>query len=258
MRAEKSFSMSLKIQIISDLHFEFGYGDIDFSIADVLILAGDVHVGSNGLDWIMDTVKSIPVIYVLGNHEYYKQSYPKLLYKLRDKAKGSNVHLLENESVVLDGIRFHGATLWTNFELFGDPQVAGYHSQQSMNDYKYIRRDPMYSKLRSIDVYNIHKVSCDWLKKSLVESNEKRNVVVTHHAPSKKSLPSHRQNDLLSAAYASNLEDMILETKPDLWIHGHIHTCMDYHVGKTRIICNPHGYLTEPYNGHNKKLIIEV
>ncbi len=250
--------MALKIQIISDLHLEFGYSELDFGQADLLILAGDVHTGVWGLDWILDSIKDVPVIYVLGNHEYYRQAHPKLLYKLQEKAKGTNVHLLENASLVIDGIRFHGTTLWTNFELFGDPRVAGYHCQQHMNDYKLIRRYPSYSKMRSVDIYNLHKNSCHWLKESLLSSKEKKNVVITHHAPSKKSLPLHRINDLLSSAYASDLEDLILETMPQLWVHGHIHSCSDYVVGSTRIICNPHGYIGEPYNGHQKRLIVEV
>jgi Icc-related predicted phosphoesterase len=63
---------------------------------------------------------------------------------------------------------------------------------------------------------------------------------------------------MIAAAYASDLEDFIIETKPDLWIHGHVHEPFDYVIGKTRIICNPHGYVQDPYNGFNSKLVIEV
>ena len=64
--------------------------------------------------------------------------------------------------------------------------------------------------------------------------------------------------DALSAAYASNLEDVILEHQPLYWIHGHIHTLTRYTIGNTEIICNPHGYLNEKYNGYEKDLIIEI
>jgi predicted MPP superfamily phosphohydrolase len=115
----------MKIQIVSDLHQEFGYTDLRFGQADLVILAGDTHVGTKGIEWVESVVKGVPVIYILGNHEYYKGSYPRTLRKIRAAAEGTNVHVLENKSVEIDGITFHGATLWTNFALFGDPKIYG-------------------------------------------------------------------------------------------------------------------------------------
>jgi Icc-related predicted phosphoesterase len=97
-----------------------------------------------------------------------------------------------------------------------------------------------------------------WLRESLRTSNAKTNIVITHHAPSALSIPGHLKHDMVSAAYASKLEDLIEETGPDIWVHGHIHQPFDYFVGRTRIICNPRGYLHQPYNGYNKKLVLEV
>jgi predicted MPP superfamily phosphohydrolase len=178
----------MKIQIISDVHLELGERVFDFSKPDLLILAGDIHIGQKGLLGILEKVKNIPVIYVLGNHEYYKNTYPKLLHKIKQSAKGTNVHVLENESISIDGITFHGSSLWTDFELLGDPRVSGYECEQKMNDYKMIRRDPSYSRLRSIDMHVMHNESLRWLEKSLSESTSKTNVVVTHHAPSIQSI----------------------------------------------------------------------
>jgi len=111
-----------------------------------------------------------------------------------------------------------------------------------MNDYKMIRRDPSYSRLCSIDMHVMHNESLRWLEKSLSESTSKTNVVVTHHAPSIKSIPEKHRNDLVSAGYASNLESFIYKTKPDLRIHGHVNEAFDYCIGQTRVICNPKGY----------------
>ena len=160
--------------------------------------------------------------------------------------------------VEFEGIRFHGATLWTDFSLFGNPVESGIICQTRMNDYAQIRVDPAYSKLRSIDTYRIHQKSKSWLQKSLKESSGFKNVVITHHAPSVKSIPEPDRDHALSAAYASNLEDVILEHQPLYWIHGHIHTPTRYTIGNTEIICNPHGYLSEKYNGYEKDLIIEI
>ena len=157
---------------------------MDYSNSDAVVFAGDIHIGDKGLKWILESVTDVPVIYVLGNHEYYGQIYPKLVRNLRSMAQGTNVHVLENNSVVIDSIMFMGCTLWTDFELFGNPRVAGYECQQVMNDFRKIRIEPNYSKLRSIDAAVINKTSLKWLKDELTQPGaDIKNVVVTHHAP---------------------------------------------------------------------------
>jgi Icc-related predicted phosphoesterase len=237
----------MKIQILSDIHNEFGRFEYDFAGIDLLILAGDIDVGEKGLDWIASNLKDIPVLYVLGNHEYYKHAYPSLLNKLRAKSKNSNIHILEKEAIVIDHITFHGVSLWTNFELFGDPRLAGYECEQKMNDYRLIRLDPSYSKLRAIDTHLMFYDSLNWLKNSLANSTTETNIVITHHAPSMKSVAERYQNDIVSAAFASNLDDFILEHKPNIWIHG-----------QTRVVCNPQGYPNEAEHGYKAKFVIEI
>lgn len=248
----------MRIQVISDFHREFGFMDISFEGADLVVLAGDINLGTKGIEWIKSTITDIPVIYVVGNHEYYKGSYPKTLHAIKNLASDSNVHVLENDAVVIADITFHGATLWTDFALLGDSRINGSTCQGRMNDYKMIRRDPLYSKLRSIDTYVIHQLSLKWLHSSLQSSTTKKNIVVTHHAPSAKSIPDEFKNDVIASAYASNLEPMILQYQPQFWIHGHIHVPVKYEIGSTKIICNPHGYKNEPYNGFEKHLTIEI
>lgn len=248
----------MKIQIISDIHQEFGFNQFSFDNADIVVFAGDINLGVKGINWMLKEISNKPVIYVLGNHEYYKGSYPKTLLKIKEVGKGTNIHVLENESIEIDGITFHGATLWTDFSIFGNPMKYGIICQEKMNDYKKIKRDPSYSRLRTIDTFHLHNQSISWLKKSLVKSKTVTNIVVTHHAPSIKSVPSQYEEDPVSSAYASNLEDFIIEQKPQCWIHGHVHTPVRYKINETEVICNPHGYIDEKYNGYEKELIIEV
>jgi len=232
---------------------------LNFDQADLVILAGDVNLGTKGIEWIQATIKNLPVIYVLGNHEYYRGSYPKTLNDIINLSQGTQVHVLENKSIALGDIIVHGTTLWTDFELWGgDPRFNGSYCQERMNDYKLIRRDPSYAKLRSIDTYTIHQASLRWLEKSLASSAAKKNIVVTHHAPSPKSVPEALQGDILSSAYASNLESTILKYQPDYWIHGHIHKPVRYQVGETTVLSNPHGYLDELEQEFDPGLIIEI
>lgn len=253
-----SYFSKMKIQIISDLHQEFGFTDLSFDNADLVIFAGDVNLGTKGIEWIKTKIPNKPVIYVLGNHEYYKGSYPKTLNKIKAAAQDSNVFVLEDSFVDIDGIRFHGATLWTDFSIFGNPMHYGMICQPKMNDYKKITRDPSYSKLRTIDTFKIHQFSKLRLQESLENSKGLKNIVVTHHAPSIQSVPEQYKEDPITSAYASNLEDFIAEHQPLYWIHGHIHTPCRYKIGETEIICNPHGYIDKKFNGYDKELMIEI
>lgn len=247
----------MNIQILSDIHLEFEDFEIDVSNADVLVLAGDIHIGDKGLQWALDNVRQIPVIYVLGNHEYYKHVYPKLTHKLRVLSQNTNIHLLEDDFVQIDNVTFYGSTLWTDFELYGDPRIAGYQCQQVMTDFKKIRKEPSYSKLRSVDVAMINKKSVRWLE-SEVKSKTRKSVVVTHHSPSAQSIPRQYENDILSASYASNLDNLVRELEPDLWVHGHMHETCDYLIGKTRVVCNPRGYPDERNPQFDPTFIVSV
>jgi len=104
----------LKIHILCDLHVEFGSFVPPVVSADVVVLAGDVHVKNRGLQWIFDQKFKIPVLYVLGNHEFYREKFPGLIDKLKIDAEGTNVHVLENDSVEIGGYRFFGCTLWSD------------------------------------------------------------------------------------------------------------------------------------------------
>lgn len=248
----------MKIQLLSDLHLEFKALTLSDSEADAIVLAGDIDIGTKGLDWARATFPDKPIIYVLGNHEYYRHTYPKLVREFLAAAKDTNVHVLENQALTLGDVTFHGATLWTDFELFGDPRIAGHECQQSMTDFKKIRREPGYSKLRSIDVALIHKRSLAWLKESVAQSTSRHNVIVTHHAPSLQSVPAHYKDDMLTAAYASNLKQIITDLAPDAWLHGHLHNSSDYWIKNCRVVCNPRGYPHECNPDFDPALLIEV
>lgn len=131
----------MKIQIISDIHQEFGTDQLDFKNADVIVFAGDVNIGVNGISWILKEIPDKPVIYVLGNHEYYQGVYPSTLLDIKEISEGTNVHVLENESITIDCVTFHGATLWTGFSLFGNPKRNGMFCETMMNDYNMIKKN---------------------------------------------------------------------------------------------------------------------
>jgi Icc-related predicted phosphoesterase len=248
----------MKLQILSDLHIEFAPYEIVDTDADVVILAGDIHLGDKGFKWVYDNIKGKEVIYVLGNHEFYKAATPRLIEKLRIKSKGTNIHVLENDSVSINGVRFLGCTLWTDFQLMGKMDISLALAKLHMNDYEKIRLSPLYKKIQPSFTVVWHKQSKSWLKKEIEKCEETNIVVVTHHAPSIYSIPEKDRNDPLRATYASNMDKFVSSSKVTLWIHGHIHTAFDYYIGNTRIICNPLGYPDKLKKGFNPALTVEL
>lgn len=248
----------MRLHILNDLHLEFARWprevDVNAVDADVTVLAGDIGVGLQGVAWALAAIRR-PVIYVLGNHEYYGQRLmPELLAAARTKCRGTHVHLLENDAVVIEGVRFLGCTLWTDFALFEEEErnvrameVAG----MKMGDFRRImvgRRDGGYGKNKLIPftpamARERHLASRAWLERELATPHDGPTVVVTHHAPSARSLPYQEPSWLLDAAYASDLERLMGEERVRLWVHGHTHLATDYEIKGTRVVSNPRGYV---------------
>ena len=248
----------MKLQILSDIHLEFEHFEIPKTDADVVILAGDTGVGTAGLEWVEVSALTKPVIYINGNHEYYRHAHPKLVRKMREMELGPEVHFLEKNECTIGDVRFLGSTLWTDFNLQGNIPLASLDAGSVMNDFKLIRNSSRgYSKFHPNDSLVIHRESVYWLEKCLQETTQKT-VVVTHHAPSIKSIPGQYLGSNLNPAFASDLSELILTYQPDLWIHGHIHSSSNYYIGKTRVICNPRGYPRENISGFVPDLVVEV
>jgi Icc-related predicted phosphoesterase len=248
----------MRLHILSDLHLEFAPFELPKVEADVVILAGDVHPGFLGLKWIQENIREVPVIYVMGNHEFYGKDIPKLTLELKERTQGTNVHVLENDSIEIGGVRFLGATLWTDFELNGDLTAGQAEAAFQMTDYRRIRLAPQYSKFRPRDSRRMHLETVEWLKEQAAAHSTTKKVVVTHHAPSRRSIKSQWQHHPLNPSYASNLDALIENSNARLWIHGHIHHCSDYMVGATRVLVNPRGYPDECIKEFNPLLVVEI
>jgi Icc-related predicted phosphoesterase len=250
----------MKIQIYSDLHLEFAPFDPPETDADVVVLAGDIHIRDRAVAWAKESFLGKPVLYVLGNHEYYREAYPKHLEDIRSAAHGSNVHVLENEAFVFDGVAFLGATLWTDFRLTGNPVIAGIAAAEGINDFKQIRlSNEKYRKFRPKDAAAIHGESIVWLRAECdrQRSMGRKIVIVTHHAPSPRSIPDRYHGHSLNPAYASSLDEFVAQSGASLWIHGHIHEGGQYSIGDTLVARNPRGYPGE-CTGFDDRLVLTV
>ncbi len=257
----KGKMMTMKIHILSDLHLEMRRGatyqpDDVAKDADVIVLAGDIGKVANGIGWASETFHGKPIVYVPGNHEFYGKDIRETQALMSITARETGVHLLDDGVAVIDGVRFIGSTLWTDFNLYGNPDYAMEQAMTGLNDFRVIHfgRLGHFSPTHALE---LHRKSLSWLIGKLEESFTGPTVVVSHHLPSQLSVSEKYQGDSLSPCFASNLD--YLFGKMDLWIHGHSHDSSDYVVNGTRVICNPFGYHRYEQNPQFKRdLIVEI
>jgi len=247
----------VRVQVLSDLHLEFQRKTefkLEFIQRDVLILAGDVHLGSQAREFVLSQLEFSDVLMVLGNHEFYGYKMPIIrevwdgpttegINKEAD-ANGWNgrLYVLDNKSVVIGDVTFIGSTLWTDFN--GGDAKAMNEAGWCMNDYHKIYGDcgtitPTYTR-------ELHQKAVTFIKNELLYDGKK--VVITHHLPSEQSVSEKYSGDILNYAYYSDLDELIKTHKPNVWIHGHTHDSSDYMLGDTRVICNPRGYFPNDLN----------
>jgi Icc-related predicted phosphoesterase len=259
----------MKINLVSDMHINFE--DITMPGGDVLIMAGDImeagHLrqadNAKMNTFIADRyrrfcaeelVKYRHVIYIAGNHEHYRNSYPDTHDRLKRELP-PNVHFLEAESVTIDDVHFFGGTFWTDMNK-GDPITASV-LKQSMADFNGAIKfgDGIKIETNYGDSYYTNKFTPGYaagvfketvgkLKDFLNEHKDDKVVVVSHHAPSPLSIHEQYKDDFhMNFGYHSNLTELIMD-HPQIkyWVHGHMHDPVDYVVGTTRILSNPRGY----------------
>jgi predicted phosphodiesterase len=255
----------MKLHIISDLHNEFSKYQIQVKDADVVILAGDIGVGTQGFQYAKSLLleTSSRILFVPGNHEFYGHHIDLMRRELRQlfkEAASDRLFFMDCDEVVIDNVRFLGTTMWTDFRLFGESRRHECLSEaRYLNDFRIIKYGNG-DVLRPRDSAEFFEHSVSWLTKKLNQPFDGRTVVVTHHLPSFDSVVERYRDDILSACFASNVDHLF--GKCDLWVHGHTHDNLDYVKNGTRVVCNPRGYCRyegdEENYSFDPKLIVEI
>jgi predicted phosphodiesterase len=239
-----------RLRIFSDLHLEFVDWIPPPAAADAIVLAGDIAVGVQGIQWARRQFPDTPVVYVPGNHEFYGARLPDALAELRSEAQRLGVHFLDGDECILGGTRFLGTTLWTDYELYGsapeDLERAMADAAIEMNDFRMIQwagGEPLEPAL----VRDMHLTGVAWLAERLAEPFGGPTVVVTHHLPHRRCIHPKYEGTRFNPCFASDL-DHLVRAPVALWVHGHTHESIDFLVNGTRVVCNPRGYLPHEPN----------
>jgi predicted phosphodiesterase len=230
----------VKLQIMSDLHLEMhadqgaGFvGALDPTGVDVLVLAGDI-TSAQRYETLASTFTPLArkyphILYVPGNHEYYKSSPAQVARNLAQLCvELPAVAVPENRVAVIDGQRFVVGTMWFR----GDPEAT--RLRGFLSDFHVIRGFEPW-------VYEQNAAFERLLDAELAPGD----VVLTHHLPAPGSIWPRFVGSPLNVFFLCDMTAHIEARRPKLWIHGHTHTRCDYRLGATRVVANPLGYPKE-------------
>ena len=230
----------MRLQVLSDLHFEFHadagasfVGSLNPEGVDVLVVAGDLAVGEGigpALDLLCTRYARSVVVYVHGNHEFYGCPRERVVAVTRAACgRHTNLRWLDAMLVEIQGVRFLGAPLW-----FARVDTA---PKMEMNDF---HRIPKFESW----VYTQNARAVEFLDHEVRDGD----VVVTHHLPARACVAYEYVQSPLNAFFLCDLEALVLAKRPAIWIHGHTHKSVDVTLGATRIVCNPLGYVGHELN----------
>ena len=264
----------MNIQLLSDLHLESNphFRAIPARGADVLVLAGDIGsyqegsqlsrlgiadfglakfsplpVSQGGAAW------PTPVLFVPGNHEYDGLEFDDAHARLKATCQRLGLTWLERETVVLDGVRFVGSTLWTDFDALTARQAFGSSTPlaaQLKAREKAFRAANFYLKknhslrggqpVLAEDIRAQGLLSQDWLEAALAVPFDGPTVVVTHFAPTLDSADPRYGLTPGTAGFCNALDALLPHAA--LWLHGHLHCANDFVRSGCRVVANPLGY----------------
>lgn len=252
------------LQLMSDLHLEAHphFSPQPAPEADVLVLAGDVgsyQPGSLLTDDDFGLARfsplpayggwPVPVVFVPGNHEYDGQDFDEAHARLRRTCDKLGIQWLERQTWVLDGVRFIGTTLWSDFDALALHSAAPPARQLHLREKAYRAANFYLSKTGTVrrgepmlaPGVREQALECQqWLRAALCEPHSGPTVVVTHFAPSLLSADPRYGLAPGTAGFCNALDDLLPQAQ--LWLHGHLHAPSDYTSRGCRVVANPLGY----------------
>ena len=255
----------MNIQLLSDLHLESNPHFVPQPApgADVLVLAGDI--GSYQTDSSLTRLGiadfglgrfanwPCPVVFVPGNHEYDGQEMDTAHARLQEVCQRLGLVWLEREVALIQGVRFVGCTLWTDFDALttsraetspvtvGQQLVARDKAFRAANHA--LKRHHALRAGQPIMAEAIRGLGLQsqaWLRQALSIPTDGKTVVVTHFAPSLRSADPRYGINPGTAGFCNALDDLLPSAQ--LWLHGHLHCPVDYTAGGCRVVANPLGY----------------
>ena len=259
-RAGAGDNPAVNIQLLSDLHLEVhpNFKPAPAAGADLLVLAGDIGSYQPGSlltdpDFGLARFSPLhgwptPVLFVPGNHEYDHLDFDATHARLRETCERLRITWLERETLIINGVRFIGTTLWTDFDALSEAQ-ADITRNLKLREKAfraanfYLRKAGVMRNGKPMLAEEIREQAlvCEgWLREALDVSFDGVTVAVTHFAPSLLSADPRYGLVPGTAGFCNSLDDLL--PRANFWLHGHLHAPSDYVKSGCRVVANPLGY----------------
>ena len=277
----------MRIHLLSDLHLERApdWQPPRLRDIDVLVLAGDIGSYQTG-SWLagddFGLARFSPraadaawkrVLYLPGNHEFDSQDYAQTYARLRATCEGLGIEWLERETIVIDGVRFVGTTLWADFDALAVSEKSlALQLKQREKAFRaanwYLNKFTTLKDGEKVLAEGWREMSLSdqaWLRTALETPFDGPTVAVTHFAPSLRSADPRYGLVPGTAGFCNAMDDFL--PLADFWFHGHLHCLNDYVVrgerdGRAwacRVVANPLGYIAKGEQADFRdNLVIEV
>lgn len=264
----------MNIQLLSDLHLESNphFQPVPLPGADLLVLAGDIGsyqpgslltslgiadfglarfsplpVDQGGAAW------PTPVLFLPGNHEYDGLDFAETRLRLQQVCARLGLIWLEREAVVMQGVRFVGSTLWSDFDALSNSEATrgditlGQQLKAREKAFRdanfYLRKNHSLCNGQPMLAAELREqglLDQVWLREALKQPFDGQTVVVTHFAPSLLSADPRYGLTPGTAGFCNSLDELL--PLAQLWLHGHLHCAHDYVSQGCRVVANPLGY----------------
>lgn len=258
----------MRLYVLSDLHNEFEEFVPPLSVGkiDLVVLAGDIDLGSRGIEWAAKEFERVPIVYIPGNHEFYNpdgRTLQDIAGEMQDLASLHGIDFLNPGIAEYNGWRFIGATLWSDFNLYGEDEraVSMDCARRGLNDFRLIWTEELEGRNRRFqpaDACDRHHKEREFLFAEIQKGDPACTVVVTHFVPTARAIQKRYQGDILSPAFVTDLDDEITNSGVAAWVFGHIHSCWNFRLGRTQMISNQRGYPNEGVKGFDPGLVIDL
>ncbi len=253
----------MRCHYLSDLHLESQGFNQRLPKGDILIIAGDLcharcldpaRADKYSIDQRARVMRFIDeahtnfahILLIAGNHEHYDGVFEDTVELLRCHLPG--VTVLDNETVEIEGMRFFGTTLWSDFEGRSEASINGV--RRRCGEFFFVKTrirdaDGKETRVKFQPENALHAHDCAWaaLSREVAVAGVRPTIVISHHAPSLQGINQRFTGNGLDGAYASNLDERIAALgHVPVWIHGHTHIARTYRIGETIVRSNARGF----------------
>jgi Icc-related predicted phosphoesterase len=208
----------MRVAVSADIHSpryleQFSVSLKSVGKIDLLLLAGDLVLKNDfsQVPLLVDVIRRVyagPILSCFGNEEYEQDRERYREYK--------EVRWLEEEAEVVQT---------------GEGEVGVVGSKGSLD------RPTFWQRKNLPGIWQVYRERVEKIDSLLGGLRTKMKIVLTHYAPTYRTLEGERESSWPEMA-CRGLEEVIKRRQPDLWIHGHAHNgkVPQVEMGRTLVV----------------------